>query len=67
MTRAAARLVPLVLILGGLSGCAAPGAEGDPCEADEDCEEGLTCHVHEDGEGACEGEDAHDEHDDTGA
>ncbi len=46
-----------------LAGCAAPGLEGDPCETDEDCDEGLSCHEHDEGDAVCEGEEAHDDHD----
>jgi len=47
-----------------LAACGAAGAEGDPCEADEDCEDGLVCHT-EDGEdeGECEAEDEDHDHD----
>lgn len=46
-----------ILIGVGLSlviGCA-PGAEGDACDVDDDCEEGLACDVPDgDDAGTCE-------------
>ena len=62
-----------------LGGCGAAGKAGDSCTTDDDCEDGLVCHIeehddhddhdedeHEDEEeGVCEEEDAeHDDHDD---
>jgi hypothetical protein len=60
--------------------CGSAGKAGDSCTTDDDCEDGLVCHVeehddhgdeeeHEDEEGeegVCEeeGEDDHDDHDD---
>jgi hypothetical protein len=55
-----------------LAACGSEGTVGDACAADEDCEDGLECHVeehddHEDEdegheeEGVCEEADAHDD------
>lgn len=56
-----------------LAACASEGKVGDACAADEDCEEGLECHIEEhddhddhedeghDEEGVCEEADAHDD------
>lgn len=55
--------LPLLLAL-SLTACGAAGQAGDPCEATEDCADGLVCHAHEeDGEKVCEAEDAHEDHD----
>ena len=48
-----------------LVGCDNLGAEGDSCEVNADCEEGLECHVHED-DGDDEGGICEAEHDDEG-
>jgi hypothetical protein len=50
-----------------LSACASAGKDGDACTTDDDCEDGLECHIedhddhgdedeeeHEDEEGTCE-------------
>ena len=34
-----------------VSACAQPGEAGDDCTSDEDCAEGLECHVHDDHDG----------------
>jgi len=58
-----------------LAACASAGKAGDACTTDDDCEDGLECHVeehddhgdeeeHEYEEGVCEEADAHDDHDD---
>jgi hypothetical protein len=54
-----------------LAACGSEGKVGEACAADEDCEDGLECHVeeHEDEdedegheeEGVCEEADAHDD------
>ena len=44
-------------------------AEGEACATDDDCADGLVCHVHDSGEdGECESEDEDhdDDHDDHG-
>lgn len=41
-----------------LSACGAAGKAGDVCTTDDDCEDGLECHI--------EGHDDHDDHDDHG-
>lgn len=67
------RSLLMLATLGLLTACGAKGAEGDPCEVDDDCEEGLVCHEHDDGDAVCEHEDEHDhdddddDHDDTDA
>lgn len=49
--------------------CGAEGQEGDECETEADCGDGLECHLHEhDGEvsdhGECEAHEEGEEHDD---
>lgn len=53
-----------------LGACASEGKAGDTCTADEDCEDGLECHIehHDDHDeeeheedGVCEEADAHDD------
>ena len=43
----------------GLAACGAGGEVGDPCTSDDDCADGLECHIHDHGdeeEGEEEGE-----------
>jgi hypothetical protein len=49
------RFLLLFLPLLTLSACGAGGEVGDECEVDDDCADGLECHLH-DGEdhGECE-------------
>ena len=63
-----------------LVACGSAGKAGDACTTDDDCEDGLECHVeehddhgdeeehedeeHEDEEGVCEEAGAHDDHED---
>lgn len=51
-------LLPLIAM-----GCATAGGPGDSCETEDDCGDGLHCHI-EDGVGVCDDEDEHEEHDD---
>ena len=45
-----------------LGACASPGEIGDACEVDEDCAEGLECHLHEDEPGEPHGDcEAHED------
>ena len=42
--------------------CAQPGEAGDPCTTDDDCADGLECHVHDHEEGEHDEEEGeHDE------
>ena len=43
-----------------LAACGVEGKAGDACESDDDCGDGLHCHIH-DGAGECDAE-----HEDTG-
>ena len=45
-----------------LSACAGPGQVGDECTSDEDCAEGLECHMHdgEEDHGECEEHEDHE-------
>ena len=58
-----------------LGACASAGEAGDACTSDDDCADGLECHIEEhddhdeeeeehDEEGVCEEEGEHDDHDD---
>lgn len=63
-----------------LTACASAGKAGDACTTDDDCEDGLECHIEEhddhdhgdedheeEEEGVCEEEGEHDDdHDDHG-
>ncbi len=50
-----------------LSACASAGKAGDACTTDDDCEDGLECHVHyHDDHDDHVDEDDHDDHDDHG-
>ena len=66
-------ILPLFAAL-TLSACASAGNVGDACTTDDDCEDGLECHIdehddhgdedeedHEDEEGVCEEEGAHED------
>ena len=56
------RLLVLSSLL-ALAACSA-GAEGDACTSDEDCGEGLECHVEHDDHDSHEDGDSGEEHDD---
>jgi hypothetical protein len=71
-----AKLLLTLPLLLTLSACAEDGKAGDSCTSDDDCGDGLHCHIEHDEhdedeheeedheeEGVCEEEDAHDEDD----
>lgn len=62
------RKLMLLTVALGFAACG-PGDVGDECNDDDDCAEGLECHLHEhDGEIADHGEcEEHDEDHDTDA
>ena len=49
------------LVVLGLVACGVEGEAGDPCETDDDCGDGLHCHI-EDGGGECDAEHEDEEH-----
>ncbi len=69
-----AKLLLTLPLLLTLSACAEDGKAGDSCTSDDDCGDGLHCHIEHDEheeeeeedheeEGVCEEEDEHDDDD----
>ena len=54
--------IALLSFMFALSACSSKAEDGEACAADEDCADGLHCHIDGDAEeGVCEAEGEHDD------